>query len=140
MKYFIIVITFLLSSFRGSNPRQVLVVSNLDKIKGKLYIGWYRSEEEFRKPNKAVFHKIVEVEGKEIVEIPFESVPPGTYAIAVFLDKNGNGKIDTNMFGIPKEKYGFSNNKYPLTRAANFKESAFTVGEKESSISIRLKG
>jgi uncharacterized protein (DUF2141 family) len=140
MKYFIIVISLLLFSFRGSNPKQVLVVSNLDKIKGKLYIGWYKSTEEFRKADKAVFQKIVEVEGKETVEIPFENIPPGTYAVAIFLDENGNGKIDTNMFGIPKEKYGFSNNKYPLTRAATFKESAFTVGEKENSISIKLKG
>jgi uncharacterized protein (DUF2141 family) len=140
MKYFAIVSVLLVLSFKGTNSKQVLVVTNLENIKGKLYIGWYKSAEEFRKADKAVFQKIVEVENKESVEIPFDNVPAGTYAIAIFLDKNGNGKIDTNMLGIPKEKYGFSNNKYPLTRAATFKESAFTVGEKETSITIKLKG
>lgn len=129
-----------LFSFHSPNSRQVLEISNLDKIKGKLYIGWYKSADEFRKSDKAILQKIVEVEGKEVVEVTFENVPPGTYAVAIFLDKNDNGKIDTNMFGIPKEKYGFSNNKYPLTRAATFEESAFWVGENEQKISIKLKG
>ncbi|MET0461785.1 MAG: DUF2141 domain-containing protein [Chitinophagaceae bacterium] len=127
-------------SFRKEEGRFILTVSNLDKIKGKLYIGWYKSAEDFRKSNKAVYQKIVEVDGKDAVDIPFENVAPGTYAVAIFLDKNDNGKMDTNMLGIPKEKYGFSNNKYPLTRAATFKESAFEAGGKEQSISIKLKG
>jgi|SRR6218665_411150 len=138
----LLIIAFLipLFSFSIPNSRQVLEINNLDKIKGKLYIGWYKSAGEFRKPDKAVLQKIVEVEGKESVEVVFENVPPGIYAIAVFLDKNDNGKIDTNMLGIPKEKYGFSNNKYPLTRAATFEESAFKVGENEQTIAIKLKG
>jgi uncharacterized protein (DUF2141 family) len=140
MRYFTIIAVLLSLSFRAADTQQVLIVTNLDKIKGKLYIGWYKSEEEFRKPDKAVFQKIVAVENKESVEIPFDNVPPGTYAVAIFLDKNDNGKIDTNMFGIPKEKYGFSNNKYPLTRAATYRESAFTVGEKATPITIKLKG
>jgi len=28
----------------------------------------------------------------------------------VFLDKNGNGKLDTNAIGSPKEPWGVSNN------------------------------
>ncbi len=127
-------------SFRHPEGKLVLTVSNLENIKGTLYIGWYKSAEEFRKSDKAIYQKIVNVDGKEAVEIPFDNVAPGTYAVAVFLDKNGNGKMDTNMLGIPKEKYGFSNNKYPLTRAATFQESAIEVVGKEQSISIKLKG
>jgi uncharacterized protein (DUF2141 family) len=137
---FILLLIIPVLAWHKPDSHQVLHVSNMEGIKGKLYIGWYRSAAEFRQPDKAVLQKIVEVEGKETIDIPFDNVPSGTYAIAVFLDKNGNGKIDTNMFGIPKEKYGFSNNKYPLTRAATFDESKFQVAEKEQTISIRLKG
>lgn len=141
MKIFLVILLLIpMFSFHIPNSKQVLEISNLDKIKGKLYIGWYKSADEFRKSDRAVLQKIVEVESKESVDVVFENVPPGTYAVAVFLDKNGNGKIDTNMFGIPKEKYGFSNNKYPLTRAATFEESAFKVGESGQTITIRLKG
>jgi uncharacterized protein (DUF2141 family) len=34
---------------------------------------------------------------------------PGRYAIAVYVDENGNGRLDRGMFGIPSEPYGFSN-------------------------------
>lgn len=37
-------------------------------------------------------------------------LPAGEYAVKVFHDENGNGELDTRMFGIPKEAYGFSNN------------------------------
>ena len=41
----------------------------------------------------------------------FSIVEPGTYAIAVVHDENGNGKLDKNFVGVPSEGYGVSNNK-----------------------------
>jgi uncharacterized protein (DUF2141 family) len=32
------------------------------------------------------------------------------YALAIYHDLNENGKMDAGIFGIPTEKYGFSNN------------------------------
>lgn len=118
---------------------QSLVIENLDKRNGKLYIGWYDQAGAFRMPDKAVLKKIVAVTGSETVSVLFENVPFGTYAIALFLDENDNGKIDTNFLGIPREKYGFSNNVYPIMRAATFKESSFLVNGTEKTITIRLK-
>jgi uncharacterized protein (DUF2141 family) len=43
------------------------------------------------------------------VEFRVENVKPGNYAIAVFHDLNGNGKLDRNLIGLPSEPYGFSN-------------------------------
>jgi uncharacterized protein (DUF2141 family) len=34
----------------------------------------------------------------------------GRYALRIFQDLNGNGKLDTGWMGIPSEPYGFSNN------------------------------
>ncbi|MCU0925852.1 MAG: DUF2141 domain-containing protein [Hydrogenophaga sp.] len=31
----------------------------------------------------------------------FQQVPPGTYAVAVVHDENGNQKLDSNMLGVP---------------------------------------
>ena len=51
-------------------------------------------------------------------------IPPGTYAIGVYVDENENGKFDTNFLGIPKEQYGFSSNArafgIPKFEAASF--------------------
>ncbi|MEO8405474.1 MAG: DUF2141 domain-containing protein [Chitinophagaceae bacterium] len=118
--------------------KQTMIVSNIAKKGGTLFIGWYNNAADFREPDKAVMQKKVPVGGRESVAIVFDDVPQGTYAVAIFLDENDNGKMDTNFFGIPKERYGFSNNVYPMMRAATFKESSFVV-EKETSFTIKLK-
>jgi uncharacterized protein (DUF2141 family) len=43
------------------------------------------------------------------VEFRVRNVKPGRYAIAVFHDTNGNGKLDRSFIGLPQEPYGFSN-------------------------------
>ena len=46
-------------------------------------------------------------EGKAIWYIP--SLTAGEYAMSYIHDENDNGKMDTGLFGIPKEGYGASN-------------------------------
>ena len=112
---------------------------HLSKKKGVLYIGWYRDAASFRQPSKAVFSRQVPVSGVDSVSVVFPQVPAGKYAVAVFFDLDGDGVLDTNVLGIPKERYGFSNNVYPTFRAANFTEAAFDVGTGPGSQTIRLK-
>jgi uncharacterized protein (DUF2141 family) len=52
-------------------------------------------------------------------------LPHGEYAIAVFVDLNGNGKMDKNFLGIPKEQYGFSNNVMGRMAAPSFEQAKF---------------
>ncbi|MFT4023518.1 MAG: DUF2141 domain-containing protein [Flavihumibacter sp.] len=118
---------------------QMVQFNGLEGKKGQLYIGWYRHEEDFMHPDKAVFKKIIPVTGLPTVEVAFDSIPDGTYAITVFLDKNNNGVLDKNAFGIPKEEYGFSNNARPLTRPANFNEAKFEVKGKGAPWPITVK-
>ena len=54
-------------------------------------------------------------------------IPDGEYAIALFIDLNGNKKIDKNFLGIPKEQYGFSNNAMSKLSAPTFVQAQFTV-------------
>jgi uncharacterized protein (DUF2141 family) len=55
----------------------------------------------------------------------FEGIPPGTYALAVIHDENMNGKLDTNLLGIPTEGYGFSNDAKALLGAPSFSAASF---------------
>lgn len=43
------------------------------------------------------------------IEFRIPNVKPGRYAIAIYHDVNGNGRLDRTLF-IPDEPYGFSNN------------------------------
>jgi uncharacterized protein (DUF2141 family) len=36
-------------------------------------------------------------------------LPDGEYVVTLFQDSNSNGKLDTNIFGIPKESVGITN-------------------------------
>lgn len=118
--------------------KQTIFFTNIENTRGKIYIALYNKEADFPKKSKIFVSKIVDVNGESQTMAVFENLAAGTYAIAAFLDENGNGKMDTNFLGIPKEKYGFSNNARPLMRKANFKEASFIVN-KENTISIKLK-
>ncbi len=52
----------------------------------------------------------------------FTDVPPGTYALVVVHDENGNGTLDKNLVGFPKEGVGASNVKKgrPSWKSAKF--------------------
>ncbi len=64
-------------------------------------------------------------------------LPNGTYAIKLFHDANDNGALDTNLLGIPKERYGFSNNPKGLG-PASFEAARFSVsGDTQLHIELR---
>lgn len=63
------------------------------------------------------------------VECRFADVPPGTYALAVSHDLNGNRRTDRNLVGIPTEAWGVSNDVRPRLRAPRFAEAAFEVAD-----------
>jgi uncharacterized protein (DUF2141 family) len=62
----------------------------------------------------------------------------GTWALSVFHDENGNGKLDT-MLGVPKEGFGFSRNP-PLTFGPpKFERVGLVVDEDRVSAAVRLR-
>lgn len=63
---------------------------------------------------------------------------PGRYAVTVYQDINGNGKLDAGLFGIPKEPVGASNNPKPHYGPPHFDESAIQIDHSNLSISISL--
>ena len=72
----------------------------------------------------------------------FTCTPPyaeymGGSIIKLFLDLNGNGEMDTNFLGIPKEPFGFSNNAKGKLGPPSFDAAAFQVRE-ATEIAIKL--
>lgn len=64
---------------------------------------------------------------KGVATCVFGALPSGRYAISFIHDRNENGKMDTGLFGMPLERYGFSRNPSPFMRAPTFDEAAFTL-------------
>jgi uncharacterized protein (DUF2141 family) len=63
------------------------------------------------------------VSGSALCE--FQGLAPGTYAAIVFHDENSNGRLDKNLFGIPLEGYGASNNVRSAISAPKFSTASF---------------
>jgi uncharacterized protein (DUF2141 family) len=68
----------------------------------------------------------------------FEEIPRGRYAIAVVHDENLNGKLDTNVFGVPKEGYGFSNDARGSVGPPPFDAAGFLYDGKNLEMTIKL--
>jgi uncharacterized protein (DUF2141 family) len=68
-----------------------------------------------------------------------KGLPPGSYALAVYQDRNGNGKLDHNMFGIPIEPYGFSNNARGVMGPPDFRDACFQVTGSSTRIELRVE-
>lgn len=78
---------------------------------------------------------VVQAAGNAL-SVSFPAVAPGTYAVAVFQDTNGDGVLDRTRNGLPLEPYGFSN---ASGRAATprFDRAAFTLGG-DGTVTVRL--
>ncbi len=71
-----------------------------------------------------------------VVEV--RDLVPGTYAVAVFHDKNVNKVLDKNGI-IPVERFGFSKNPALGFGAPSFDQCAFSVSDESSGLDIGLK-
>jgi uncharacterized protein (DUF2141 family) len=77
-------------------------------------------------------------EGQAVAE--FEEVPAGPFAVSVFHDKDGNGKLDSDMLGIPSEDYGFSADARDMFGPPSFEEARLELAAGESKqITVQVK-
>ena len=68
----------------------------------------------------------------------FKGLAPGAYAVLVTHDENGNGKLDSNMIGMPIEAYGFSNNPRVM-RKPTWDEARIDIGAQDTAVDIALR-
>lgn len=66
-------------------------------------------------------------------------LPAGTYAVRVFHDVDGDGRLGTNGFGIPVEPYGFSNDAKGMMGPPAFEAAAFTLAPGENAQVLNLR-
>ena len=57
----------------------------------------------------------------------FADLPPGRFAVAVFHDENGNDELDSNLVGIPKEGYAFSEDARGFVGPPSFDAAAVEI-------------
>ena len=113
-------------------------VTGASSSKGSVVIGLYNSAEGFSESDKS-FKGGTVAASTTSVTYTFKNIPDGIYGIAVWHDEDDNKELNTNFIGIPKEKYGFSNNASGSFGPPDFSETTFQVTNgKMTSVEIKM--
>jgi len=122
----IIVLVFATPIFAQSGIVKVSI-TGIENTDGNVEIGIYNSKENFPVFGNETQGAKIKPSGKGSLNYTFKNLADGNYAIAVWHDENDNQIMDKNLFGAPKEKYGFSKNIYGTFGPPDFEEVLFKV-------------
>lgn len=109
-----------------------LTITNLNRESGQIALAIYNDASSFPDDgNKAFKTKFISLNGTAVSQVVTLDLPAGEYAIAAFVDNNKNQKLDKNLIGAPKERFGFSKNPAIHFSAPTFSECVFQVTAKK---------
>lgn len=124
----------------------VLIVDNVRSVAGQVCFALFPEDGDLSEPETAVRTGCGTItpssEERLKSEIRIVGVPFGSYALAVFHDKNGNNVLDTRKFlgfDIPTEDFGFSNNPQVGTSGPSLEDALFTVNRSFYGLGILLR-
>ena len=105
-------------------------ITGLQEARGSVFIAMYDSKDSWLGDEGVVEREVIigDALDGDVVRTRFE-LPQGGYAFALYFDANGNGKIDRNFIGIPKEPIVLSNNVRPRFSMPKYKNSVFTLSD-----------
>ena len=106
--------------------------------RGDLMIALFDESGTFPSRDKAVITQSLPVT-KQQASVRFKSLLPGNYAVAVFQDLNGDGKLNKTGFGAPMEPYGFSNDARSNFGPPSFKAAAFRIAKEGKQMDVVLR-
>jgi uncharacterized protein (DUF2141 family) len=123
----------------GSGQVEV-TVSGVGNEKGQVLIALFLDERGWPSDQSRAFGtRALPVEGGPAVA-SFPDVPAGPFAVSVFHDENGDLELDTGLFGIPTEDYGFSRGARGAFGPPSFDDARLELGAGENrQITIQVK-
>ena len=108
MKKILTLLFFLLfsTSIFANQLNVTIEISEVLPNKGKIIMAIFNSKKGYK---KNIPYKELKVESTSDNLFVDVTLPSGEYVVSMFQDKNGNGKLDTYIFRIPKEPIGITN-------------------------------
>jgi uncharacterized protein (DUF2141 family) len=103
---------------------------------GEISTGIFAREEDFPRPPA---QRVSVSADPKVVRIRFTDLSPGEYAVALFQDRNGNGRLDMNFSRAPLEPWGMSNDPRPQKRAPTWDDAKFTLPAEGAMTVINLR-
>ncbi len=111
------------AAFAAAAPVEVRV-TGLERV-GAVRLMIYADEETFLKAPMAKLEAPIDENGVAVFRI--SHLEPGEYAFAAYHDANGDGVLNRNRIGLPKEAFAFSNGVVPRLRRPSFRRTKVTI-------------
>jgi uncharacterized protein (DUF2141 family) len=121
-----------LSFVQTNNVSLTITFSGITAAKGQLMVALNDD-----KGKMVSGHKVPVTKTGEVV-FTIQDVKPGSYTLAVFHDENLDEELNTTLVGLPKERYGFSNNARGTFGPPSLSAQTFVL-KADSRMKIALK-
>lgn len=119
--------TLVLSPVAATAADLTISVSDIRQDSGKLMLNVLRNSQQMDNKETPEASMILSpsVTG---VSFTLHNLQPGIYGLQIMHDENGNGELDANLLGIPKEPWAFSNNAAGKFGPPKWQDVQFTIG------------
>ena len=111
----------------------VIRISGVTVGGGSVYVAVFSNERDFEE-DRHFAEFTLDAAGTTISQAL--ALPAGEYVVSVYQDSNSNGKLDTAIFGIPKEPFGFTN--YSSGIPGNFQKLKILVNASRTTITVNI--
>jgi uncharacterized protein (DUF2141 family) len=115
-------------------------ISGLKSATGNVYIAVYDSDSTWLSEEMVQGKKvgIADALDGDLVRTELQ-LPLGDYALSVFYDSDGDGELDTNFIGMPKEPIAMSNNAVGKFGPPKYEDAVFNLGPEPMIQHITMK-
>lgn len=118
----------------------IVEISGLKEASGNVYIAVYDSDSTWLSDEMVLAQKVAIADALEGDLVRTELLLPlGDYALSVFYDQNGDGKLNTNFIGMPKEPIALSNNAAAKFGPPEYDDAVFSLGAQPLIQSLSMK-
>lgn len=120
--------------------RVIVDVVGVQNAQGQVLVALFRSARGFPDRGAGAFASQVQSARPGVLQIVFERVPAGPFAVTVHHDADADFTMDTGVFGIPQEGYGFSRDASAPFGPPDFTASRLVLAAgQDKRIRIRLR-
>lgn len=116
-----------------------VVVGNVQDERGSIVVQVYDSPDRWLGEQIFRVEKVTVAGNRSGDSVTVElTLPAGEYALSVYQDTDGNGKMARNFVGLPKEPAGLSNNIVPRFGPPKYKDAKFELRGAPAEQRIKL--
>lgn len=123
----------------GKNGKLTVQVETPANESGDLHVLLFNRFDYNYLPKDAAFIKVEKPGNQGDQIITYSSIPYGDYIVLTYLDQNGNGKLDRNFFGNPKEPWGISSGNGETVNSSTYTHAAvFNFNQNDQLVNVAI--